>query len=92
MFSNAIIEPLQKTFAYKGCKITAQFFFFFSANFALLAGFFGIGATIHIGGEMLHIPYEGFLKTVIKLTILLKRAMKTIIWGTMTHCGKAWQR
>ena len=24
MFSDAIIEPLQKTFAYKGCKITAQ--------------------------------------------------------------------
>ena len=40
MFSDAIIEPLQKTFAYKGFKITAHFFFFFSANFALLAGFF----------------------------------------------------
>ena len=24
MFSDAIIEPLQKTFAYKGCKIIAQ--------------------------------------------------------------------
>ena len=24
MFSDAIIEPLQKTFAHKGCKITAQ--------------------------------------------------------------------
>ena len=24
MFSNLIVEPFQKTFAYKGCKITAQ--------------------------------------------------------------------
>ena len=31
------------------------FFFFFSANFALLAGFFG--ATIRIGQEMLCFPY-----------------------------------
>ena len=30
------------------------------ANFALLAGFFGIGATIRIGGEMLCFPYAGF--------------------------------
>ena len=29
-----------KTFAHKGCKIAAQFFFVFSANFDLLAGFF----------------------------------------------------
>ena len=40
MFFDAIIEPLQKTFDYKGCKITALIFFFSSANFALLAGFF----------------------------------------------------
>ena len=36
-----------KTFAYNGCKIAAQKKLVFSANFALLAGFFfGIGATI----------------------------------------------
>ena len=40
MFSNTIIESLQKLFAYKGCKITVQKKVFFSANFALLAGFF----------------------------------------------------
>ena len=50
-----------KTFAYKGCKIAAQKKSFFSANFALLAGFFGIGATIRIGREMLRLPYAGFL-------------------------------
>ena len=33
---------------------------FFSANFALLAGFFGIGATIRIGQEMLCLQYAGF--------------------------------
>ena len=32
-------------------------------NFALLAGFFfGIGATIRIGWEMLCLPYAGFLQ------------------------------
>ena len=40
MFSDAIIESLQKTFAYKGCKITAQKNLLFSANFALIGGFF----------------------------------------------------
>jgi hypothetical protein len=40
MFSDAIIEPLQKTVVYKGCKITAQKSYFFSANFALLARLF----------------------------------------------------
>ena len=38
MFSDAIIEPLQKTFDYKGCKTTAHFFL--SADFALLTGLF----------------------------------------------------
>ena len=39
MFSDVIIEPLQKTFAFIG---SSQFFVvvFFSANFALLAVFF----------------------------------------------------
>ena len=37
------------TFAPKGCKIAAQKKCFFLANFALLAGFFGIGATIRSG-------------------------------------------
>ena len=50
MFSDAIIEPLQKTFAYNGCKITAQKEEEKnSVNFALLAGIFDIGATIRIG-------------------------------------------
>ena len=48
MFSDAIIEPLQKTFAYKGCKISAQKKFFVFANFALPAGFFDVGATIRV--------------------------------------------
>ena len=41
-----------KTLAYKGCKIAAQKKYGFSANFALLAWFFGIGATIRIGREI----------------------------------------
>ena len=45
------------TFAYKGCKIAAQKKVCFSANFALIAEFFGIGATIRIGREMLCLPY-----------------------------------
>ena len=50
------------TFADKGCKIAVQFFSpsFFLANFALLAGFFVIGATIRIGREILCLPYAGF--------------------------------
>ena len=52
-----------KTFAYKGCKIDANFFLFFLANFVLLAGFFGIGATIRIGQEMLCLMYAVFFVT-----------------------------
>ena len=49
-----------KTFAHKGCRIAAQKKVSFSANFALLAGFFGIGATIRIGREIQCLPYAGF--------------------------------
>ena len=48
------------TFAHEGCKIAAQKKISFSANFALLAGFFGIGATIRTGREMFCLPYAGF--------------------------------
>ena len=51
-----------KTFAHKGCKIATQKKKCFSANFALLAGFFGIGATIRIGREILCLPYAGFFQ------------------------------
>ena len=61
MFSNAIKEPLQKTFAYKGCKITAQKKLVFSSNFAFVAGFFCIGATNRIRREMLCLLCVGFL-------------------------------
>ena len=50
MFSDAIIEPFQKTLAYKGFKITSQL------------DFFGIGATIYIGQEMLCLPNARFYK------------------------------
>ena len=50
-----------KTFAHKGCKIATQKKISFLANFALLAGFFGIGATIRIDREILCLPYVGFL-------------------------------
>ena len=40
LLKNGVKSPLKKKF------------FFFSANFALLAGFFGIGDTIRIGREM----------------------------------------
>ena len=50
-----------KTFAHKWCKIGAEKNCISLANFALLAGFFGISATICIGQEMLCLPYEGFL-------------------------------
>ena len=60
MFSDTIIEPLQKFLAYKGCKISAHKKNCFSANFALLAKFFGIGDIIRIGSEMLCLPYAVF--------------------------------
>ena len=52
-----------KTFAYKECKFAIQKKVSFSANFALLSGFFCIGTTIRIGRigrEMLCLPYAGF--------------------------------
>ena len=49
-----------KTFGHKGCKIASQRKNSFLANFALLARFFGIGATIRIGREMLCLPYAGY--------------------------------
>ena len=54
-----------KTLAYKECKIAACKKFNFSANFALLAGFFGIGATIRIGREMVCLPCAGFFTYII---------------------------
>ena len=55
-----------KTFAHKGGKIAAQKkFVLFSANFALLAGFFGISATFRIGREMLCLPYAGFFNEAV---------------------------
>ena len=44
----------------KGVKSPLNFVFFFSLNFALLAGFFGIGANIRIGRKMSCLPYAGF--------------------------------
>ena len=41
-----------KTFAYKGCLVAAHKTENFSANFALPAGFYDIGATIRIGQEI----------------------------------------
>ena len=50
-----------KTFVHKGWKVTAPKTMFILAKFALLAGFFfGIGATIRIGQEMLCLLYAGF--------------------------------
>ena len=49
-----------KTFAHRGCKIAAKKKVCFLVNFALLAGFFCIIATIRIGREMLCLPYAGF--------------------------------
>ena len=61
MFSDAIIEPLQKTFAYKGCKISAHNYFFFLLILPKYQKFFFyIGATIRIGQDMLYLPYAGF--------------------------------
>ena len=66
-----------KTFAHKGCKIAVQKKLVFAANFALLAGFFGIlgppycgiGTTIRIGREMLCLPHAVFFFKVISLLI-----------------------
>ena len=48
-----------ESFANKECKIAAQEEKKIE-NFAILAGFFGIGATIRIGREMRCLPYAGF--------------------------------
>ena len=50
-----------KTFTHKGCKIAAEKKKRKMASFALLAGFFGISATIRIGQEMLCLMYAVFL-------------------------------
>ena len=57
-----IIEPLQKIFAYKGVQITAHFVLvFFLWILPYLQDFFGIGATIRIGWELICLTYAGFL-------------------------------
>ena len=54
-----------KTLAHMYCKIAAHFFIVVNvANIAWLAGFFGIGATIRIGQDMLCVPYAGFKKYI----------------------------
>ena len=60
MFSDAIIEPLQKSFAYKECKITAHKKSFFLRILPNLQDFFDISATnstIRIGRKMLCLLY-----------------------------------
>ena len=46
MISDAIIDPLQKTFFYKGCKITEQKKVIFLQILPSQQDFFGIGAII----------------------------------------------
>ena len=53
-----------KTFTNKGCKIAAQKKLVFGKNFLCGQDFFGIGATIHIGGEILCVPYARFVKMI----------------------------
>ena len=50
-----------KTFAFKGCKIAAQKKFFVWRIMPYKQDFFGIGATIRIGRDMLCLLYAGFL-------------------------------
>ena len=81
-----------KTFAHKGCKIAAQKITFFSANFALIAGFFGIGATIRIDQEMLCFPHAEFLSYLFNLftdiwifnELLYIHKWKHQIWNALT--------
>ena len=54
-----IVAPIQKNPARKA-KFTGKKRRKKMVNFALLAGFFCIGATIRIGREMLCLPYAGF--------------------------------
>ena len=49
-----------KNLAHKGCKIAAQKYISFLANFALLAGFFCNGSTLRVGWEILCLSYAGF--------------------------------
>ena len=50
----------------KGVKSPRKLKVFFSANFTLLAEFFGSGATIHIGQEMLFLPNAGYFFFIFK--------------------------
>ena len=54
MFSDAIIEPLQKTFAYKGCKITEKKAFLF-CKFCLTSRIFLV--------SVLHAPYRRCIRS-----------------------------
>ena len=68
LFSDTIIEPLQKTFAFKGGKIIARKKVCYSANFASLAGFFWYQCYyIRIDWEMLCLLYAGFFLLQIKI-------------------------
>ena len=61
----------------KGVKLLPKKKVLFSINFALLAGFFGIGPTIRINREILCLPYAGFL--YVSLTRFLCIAYLTFI-------------
>ena len=50
-----------KTFTNKGCKIAAHLLFFFCEFYLTKPDFFGIGATIHIGWDILCHLYAEFL-------------------------------
>ena len=63
-----------KTFGHKGCKIALQSKNSFLANFALLAGFYGIGAT---KGYVLRLPYIKS-KTKLYMEIILPKLKLTL--------------
>ena len=67
MFSDAIIELFQKTFAYKRCKSLRKKVF--SASFAILAGFFWYLCYYPISREMLCLPYAGFVFLKVKMNM-----------------------
>ena len=52
------------TFAHKGCQIAAQKKVDFWQILPYYQDFFGIGATIRIGWEMLCLPYAGFFEDI----------------------------
>ena len=95
LFAPISRSPMSRLFRYS--ESLGKRLFFFSTIFAVLEGFFGIGATIRIGWEMFCLPYAEFFRLTLSLLNVSKQViLNTNKWdwgpqGPPNFCHQIWE-